>query len=378
MAVQKNRIEKDKRKPVIAVVLQGLVVGGMERCALQVARCATESGYDARLVLYDQPYNGSEGEYDAGDIPVTFIPKARGIDFSLPGKLASLFRRWKVAIVHARNNVASFYSAAAIALMGRQTPQLVITFDTLPADGTAKARMASRWASRRAARVTSVSKELAKRLVDSGWVTASEVIWNGVDTTEFTPSGLTYGLKIQLGLCEKTLLIGSVARIDQNKRQVDLLEALKSLRRNHHELALVLAGDGPFRSEVESRAAVMSGVSVIKRVVDVAAFLRELDVFVLCSDHEGCPRALLEAMACKKPIVATAVGGIPEILGNCGLLVPPRHPDLLAQAIGQMCDSNELRNRFGEAAHRRVLESFTLEQEWYHYKRVYESALRLS
>ena len=109
----------------------------------------------------------------------------------------------------------------------------------------------------------------------------------------------------------------------------------------------------------------MGGVSVIKRVINVAAFLRELDVFVLCSDHEGCPRALLEAMACKKPVVATAVGGIPEILGNCGLLVPPRHPGLLAQAIGQMCDSHELRHRFGEAAHRRVLESFTLEQEWF-------------
>ena len=107
----------------------------------QLARCATESGYDARLVLYDQPYNRSESEYDAGDIPVTFIPRARGIDFSLPGKLATLFGRWKVAIVHARNNVAGFYSAAAIALMGPRTPQLVITFDTLLEKGTAKARM---------------------------------------------------------------------------------------------------------------------------------------------------------------------------------------------------------------------------------------------
>ena len=274
----------------------------MERCALQVARCAAECGYDARLVLYDQPYKGSESEYDAGDIPVTFIPRARGIDFSLPGKLATLFSRWKVAIVHARNNVAGFYSAAATALMGRRAPQLVITFDTLPVDGTAKARIASRWASRRAARVISVSKELANRLVDSGWVTASEVIWNGVDTAEFSPSGQTYGLKMQLGLCEKTLLIGSVARIDQNKRQVDLLEALKSLRRNRHELALVLAGDGPCRSEVESKAAVIGGISVIKRVVNVAAFLRDWMSSYSVPITKGAPAHCLRQWLARSPL----------------------------------------------------------------------------
>jgi hypothetical protein len=118
------------------------MVGGMERGAIQLARCAIGSGYDARLVLYDQPYNGSDSEYDIGDIPVAFVPRARGIDFGLPRKLASLFRQWEIAIVHARNNVAGFYSAAAITSMGRRAPKLVISFHTLPVGGTAKARLA--------------------------------------------------------------------------------------------------------------------------------------------------------------------------------------------------------------------------------------------
>ena len=89
MAVQKNKVEKDQQKPVIAVVLQGLVVGGMERCALQLARCAANLDMMLNCWFCDQPYNGSESEYDAGDIPVSFIPRASGIDFSLPGRLAT-------------------------------------------------------------------------------------------------------------------------------------------------------------------------------------------------------------------------------------------------------------------------------------------------
>jgi glycosyltransferase involved in cell wall biosynthesis len=361
-------------KPTIAIVLQGLQVGGMERCAIQLATCAIGAGHDARLILYDAPSTRSQAEYDPGDIPVTFVPRTHGIDCTLPVRLARVFRSWNVHIVHARNNVAGFYSAVALRLL-HDPPPLVLTLDTFPGPGTAKARLASRWASRRAANVSSVSAELSNRLVQSGWLTQCDTVWNGVDTRSFSPQGPPYKLKERLGLPETTMVVGHLARLETNKRQCDLIEAFGRVTAAKNGMALAIAGDGPDREETETAARHAKNVFSLGIVHDAAGFLRSIDIFVLCSDDEGCPRALLEAMACEKPIVATAVGGIPEIVGDCGLLVPPRRPDLLAQAIRKLCYSNELRGQLGRAARRRVLESFTLEQEWSHYQRMYESAV---
>src|SRR5579884_3649444 len=95
-------------RPIVVYFLQGLKVGGMERCVLQLAQSARRHGYDSRIVLYDTPFTGSADEYDPGDLPVAFVPRKRGIDPTLPVGLAILLRRWRPAIVHARNNVAGF------------------------------------------------------------------------------------------------------------------------------------------------------------------------------------------------------------------------------------------------------------------------------
>jgi glycosyltransferase involved in cell wall biosynthesis len=358
-------------KPVIAIVLQGLEVGGMERGALQLARCAWAVGYDARLVLYDKQPTRSDAQYDPEGIPVSCVLRNHGMDFTLPVRLACLFHAWNVSIVHARNNVAGLYSAAAIALMRRHTPRLIVSFDTFPGLASAKARLSSRWASRRAAKVTAVSDELSARLVATGWAGRVQTIWNGVDSTQFTPDGPALGLRQQFRLPDSGLLVGQVARLEANKRQVDLIEALNLLGDNN--IALVLAGEGPCREDIE-RAATASAIPVrlLLRVFDVASFLRDLDIFVLCSDDEGAPRALLEAMACARAIVATAVGGVPRILGNCGLLVPPRRPGLLAQAISRLRASKDLRTHLGNSARDRVLRLFTLEQEWAEYEKIYK------
>jgi len=363
------------RTRTVALVLQGLQVGGMERCAIQLATSARRAGYEAKLVLYDTPSTRGEGEYDPGDIPVAFVPRTSGVDLTLPLRLARLFKQWNVDIVHSRNNVAAFYSAAAIALIS-PAPQLLVTFDTFPGTGTAKARLTSRWASCRAAIVSSVSYDLSKRLVESGWVTTCQTAWNGVDHRHFSPDGPGYGIRAQLGLPAETTVVGQVARLDQNKRQEDLIQAFDRLRARKPNVALALAGDGPDRERIARMAESRSNVFLLGTLDDVAGFLRDLDVFVLCSDEEGCPRALLEAMACGKAIVATKAGGIPEILDGCGLLTRRRDPEKLAEAITTLCRAPELRTRLGKAARRAIMQSFTLEDEWDRYEQMYDAMLR--
>ncbi len=110
---------------------------------------------------------------------------------------------------------------------------------------------------------------------------------------------------------------------------------------------------------------------MLSNVKDVASFLRSLDIFVLCSEHEGTPQALLEAMACALPIVATRVGGIPHVLDADGLapagrLVPPLRPDRLAREIGRLARDRELRSRLGQLA-RSGSEAFSFDREWAQY-----------
>ncbi len=361
--------------PVVATVLQGLQVGGMERCAIQLAECARRSGYDARLVLYDTPPDNCPANFTNGNIPVAFLPRTSGIDATLPRRLARLFREWKVDLVHARNQVAAIYSAAANAMMPGKAPHLLITFDTLPGKATAKARLASRWAARHAAKVIGVSDELASRVVTSGWASSCDTIWNAVDPEQFTPQGPTAELKRRLGLSGDTLLIGQIARLEHNKRQIDLLQAVRLLRQRDPKVALVFAGGGPDRTELEKLSHDDPAVWLLGQVDDVPALLRELDIFVLCSEHEGAPLALLEAMSCARAAVATSVGGMPAILQDCGLLVPPRRPESLAEALERLCASAELRGNLGERARARVLDAFTIRREWEEYRQIYSTLL---
>jgi glycosyltransferase involved in cell wall biosynthesis len=117
----------------------------------------------------------------------------------------------------------------------------------------------------------------------------------------------------------------------------------------------------------------------VPNVTDMPALFRALDIFVLCSAHEGTPLALLEAMACGVPCVATAVGGVPHVLGlgtdeeTAGVLVPPLTPWALAEAIGRLAGAPSERHRLALAARRRA-HAFSLASEWNSYCALYEDA----
>jgi glycosyltransferase involved in cell wall biosynthesis len=136
---------------------------------------------------------------------------------------------------------------------------------------------------------------------------------------------------------------------------------------------VLLVGDdleagGAFRAGLEDEA---ERLGVRERVVfagyrpDATALLAELDVFVLPSWVEGLPIVVLEAMAQRKPVVATPVGGTPELVadGETGLLVPPRDPEALAAALRRLLEDPDLARRLGEAGRARVAERFTAAQQ---------------
>jgi len=141
-------------------------------------------------------------------------------------------------------------------------------------------------------------------------------------------------------------------------------------------MELWLVGDGPLRVKVKKKVeakGLKEKVRFLGLRDDIPDLLAEASILVLPSDWEGVPLTVLEAMAAGKPVVATAVGGVPELVdeGKTGFLVPPQAPDALAGAILRLARDPELRKRMGEVARKRALERFDIRQTAQAYGELY-------
>jgi glycosyltransferase involved in cell wall biosynthesis len=192
----------------------------------------------------------------------------------------------------------------------------------------------------------------------------TDVIPSGVDTDVFRPTDSGVEAKAWLGLSSGRPVIGTVGRLEPRKGTATLLAAAAALRAEGcHDVTLVVVGDGPLRAELileAARLGIAPHVQWLGDLADVSTVLAALDVFVLPSRTEGMSNALLEGMAMALPVVATAVGGTPEVIsdGQSGLLVPADNPSAMAAAIGRVLDDAAFAARLGAAARHTVEERY--------------------
>ena len=175
----------------------------------------------------------------------------------------------------------------------------------------------------------------------------------------------------------KPLVAIMVARMGPPKDFTTLLQAVARVP----GLKLMLVGDGPMAASVESQIqalGVEDRTELLGDRMDVPALLSSADIFVLSSMKEGFPYAILEAMAAELPVVATRVGGVPEMIqdGVPGYLVPPRDVDALSTALCRLAGDPVLRRRMGKAARERVAKEFRLEVMVSRTLKIYESIVR--
>ena len=187
----------------------------------------------------------------------------------------------------------------------------------------------------------------------------TDVIPSGVDTDVFRPTAGRDEAKRRLGLPPERPVIGTVGRLEPRKGTATLLAAFAALRAAGRDAALVVVGDGPLRADLEreaERLGIAADVLFLGDRADVLGVLAALDVFVLPSRTEGMSNALLEAMAAAHPVVATAVGGTPEVVsdGASGLLVPADDPAAMTRAIERVLDDAALATTLGAAARQTV------------------------
>jgi glycosyltransferase involved in cell wall biosynthesis len=220
------------------------------------------------------------------------------------------------------------------------------------------------WGRRRFAdRVIAVSEAARRRYIAEGWDRPERVstIYNGIAGNPHPGAGPAE--RQRLGLAPGHLVVGMLSTLRPEKGHDVAVEAVGQLRSELPQLRLLILGDGPLRPRIEQLAAPLGEAVVMAgHQEDVMAALDAVDVLLHPSFHEAFPTALLEAMAASVPVVATRVGGIPEIVEEetSGLLVDaPPQPDAVAAALRRLAADESLRRQMGRAGRERFQRDFT-------------------
>jgi L-malate glycosyltransferase len=215
--------------------------------------------------------------------------------------------------------------------------------------------------------IIAISEGVRKVLLDSG-VPGSliTVIPSGIDFSAFEEPGPRDFLRREFGFGPDVCLVGIVAALEDHKGHTYLLEASKIVRDQAPQVRFVVVGAGSLRLELDKQAKDLGVEDIVFFLGfrdDVPRILASLDLFVLSSHHEGMGSSLLDAMASRLPVVATRAGGIPEVVEDreTGLLVPPRDPAALAQAILELCRDRELAARLAARGVEVVHQKFSAE-----------------
>ena len=217
--------------------------------------------------------------------------------------------------------------------------------------------------------VTALSQHLATDLAQRRVAARDhiDVIPNSVDVPHFARRFFGYPTRKLLRVADDQFLWLAAGRLDEAKDYPNLLHAFSELSNGRPNARLIVAGEGPLRSEIESliqRLGIEERVSLLGLRQDMFALYAASDALVLSSAWEGMPNVVLEAMASKVPVVATSVGAVSEVVaeGVSGLIVPPHDHEALANAMARMMDIPEVtREVLGWAGHDRVLSEFSRE-----------------
>lgn len=364
----------------VLFVVQDFVVGGAERhlielwrridrsrFAVEIACLAGSGGFAAEAASLGWPIH----DLDVG----RRIGGPRGLRGLL--RLVHLTASLRPDVIHGYLMTGSLYAALAGRLCG--VPVVAVAKRNLDAFENPRQRLLHGLALRLATHVTAVSRTVAASAVAQGVAPGRvTVIPNGVDAARFAPAA-TEVARERNG---HDPVIGCVGCLAPRKDHRTLLEALSALDRRGRRFHAVLVGDGPERAALETRVRELGlgdRVRFAGERDDVPALLATFDVFVLSSREEGIPNALLEAMAAARPVVATAVGGTPEVIagGETGWLVPAGAPEALAAALDDALVHPDEAARRGAAARRAVLATMDLDTMARRHERFYAEALEI-
>lgn len=331
------KVREGKPTRILHLIVD-LPVGGAEIHLLNLIRHLDRDRYLPTVLCIGK--NGPIGEEIAKEgAPVKELGLLRkgGHDPGIVRSLREFLRKEKISLVHSHLYHANYYGRLAAF---REGIPAVCTIQNTYARPKMHRRLINRWLARRTARIIAVSAQVRDDILRYDGVDPSKVVVipNGVDPDKIDIPLTRAEARERLGIPAEYFLIGTVARLEEQKGLRYLLDAVRILREGGKKAYLLVAGSGREEVRLREQAArdgIEDAVFFLGARRDVAELYRAMDVFALSSLWEGGPITLIEAMASGLPVVATPVGIVPEIVrdGVNGFIVPLREPAVLGEAL---------------------------------------------
>lgn len=369
--------------------------GGMRGHLLALAEGLKKSGYDIEVACPGD--TALAREIQAQGLAVHYInlvgPLNPVIDCQCMIQLHKIMRQGEYDIIHFHGAKAGL--VGRIAAISARCPRTVLTvhnfiiYDEVPLVKKILFKYGEMLMSRVTSRFITVSEALKADLIDNYQIKAEYItpVYNGIDTEKYSQRWDNAGLKSEWGIDPAKYVIGTVARMAPQKGLQYLLEAVALIKkidpRRAGEIVCVVAGDGPLQAELAKQATELGiGNEVIFPgfIHNVPGFLACLDTFAIPSVAEGLSITTIEAMAAGLPVVASRVGGLPELVveGVTGYLVEPRSSTALAQAILQIVGEPKKARFMGENGRALACRSFSTESMISNTCKVYDQVLAIN
>jgi len=354
--------------------------GGAEKVAATLLRTSDPERFDVRAISLRGPFGSEDLEETLAQdgVPVWYMGKKRGFDSLVVARVARTLEHFRPQVVHTHTYALRY---ALPYMLWRRTPAMVHTVHNL-AEREIEwyGRWVHRLAFRRGVLPVAIAREVADSIRRVYGIDEFPLIPNGIPVDTFrSPSIDRERWRNKEGFAPTEILFVCVAWLRPQKNPVLLLESFRRGPASDPRAHLLLVGTGALRSKLERQigaSGLQERVHLLGKRADVPEILNAADVFVLSSDYEGNPLSVMEAMASGKPMICTAVGGVPELVENgCGLLVPPQDAQALSRAMSYVLESPKARKSMGRALARRAVERFDLRAMTEAYEDLYKELI---
>jgi len=366
----------------VLYVIENRSFGGGERGFGQLASRLSSNRFQPFVAAHQG--GKLEGIVQRAGVPFFPLDMSRKVNFRTIGHLSRVISDNGIHIVHSMGARADFF--ARMACRGKPSTALVCTVAML-IEGfdvgfirKSVYKLADRYSARYVTQYIAVSKALKDRLVTKRGISADKisVIYNGVELDQYDPKLCSpEEARLSLGIKDNDPIVGTIGRLVYQKGFSYFLEAARYVYTENKQVRFVIVGHGPEEAKLKHLAkslGISPRCSFVGLRLDIANLLSAFDVFVLSSVLEGLPRVVIEAMAMKRPIVATDINGVREQLrhNETGLLVNPTDPEALAQAILDILDDQQRAERLGREARKHAKRIFDLRHTLANVEMLYE------
>jgi glycosyltransferase involved in cell wall biosynthesis len=360
-------------------VVLTLEPGGTERLTIDLVQRLSDR-FRMSVCCLDQA-GAWAAELTAAGVPVVALARQAGFRPLLGARIARLASTFGASVLHCHHYSPFVYGA--VATMCDPRLRLVYTEHGRLSDEPPRLKrtLANRLLGRFPAPMFAVSQALREHMLAEGLPERVGVIHNGIAVGPLPGQDDRRRARRELGVGDTASVIGTIARLDPVKDLASLVEAFAEVRMRNEAAHLAVVGDGPEGPALEALVRARGLEQVVHFSgyrADARTLLAGFDVFVNSSVTEGVSLTILEAMAAGLPVVATAVGGTPEVVieGETGHLVPPRSSPAIASALVALLASDSQRASFGRAGRSRVEARFTIGRMVEDYAREYLRLMR--